>query len=140
MKIFFSTILLILLSFLLKSQPALLWEERYEIEKIETAGSSFDVPLLRVDSENNVIVSSIKADAVGHDDIVILKYNSEGELLWDFIYGGEMLLDDFVEAFAIDSENNIIVTGGSYTKLEGDFDLFYAEFDQFILKYLLMVI
>jgi len=65
-----------------------------------------------VDSDNNIIVTGQIYDYHDDDnyyDYLTIKYNPAGNVLWSRIYDSGN--DDFARDVAIDSENNIIVSG-----------------------------
>ena len=120
------------------SQPGLLWETSYEVKQLNlsTTQSTLpldgysDLPLLQFDPHGNLLVNTTTPDTKGNDDVILLKYSSEGDLLWEFKYGGESSSMDFADDFIIDSEGNIVITGGSYLESEKG----SKEYNHFILK------
>ena len=71
----------------------------------------FDVA---VDSQNNVVVTGLSWNAcgTGGDDYLTIKYDSNGNVKWMKIYSGTSY--DWAFGAAVDSQDNVIVTGGSY--------------------------
>ncbi|MHA1291703.1 MAG: hypothetical protein ACTSQJ_03430 [Promethearchaeota archaeon] len=65
---------------------------------------------LTVGSNDDIyVIGSTKSFGSGDHDIVVLKYNSSGSLLWSRIWGGIGL--DRANGIAIDSSNNIYAIG-----------------------------
>ena len=79
-----------------------------------------------IDSANNIIVTGrTDSDGAGGADFLIAKYNSAGALQWDRTLGGTGT--DVGNAVAIDSANNIIVTGQTNSDGAGGTDLLIAK-------------
>jgi uncharacterized delta-60 repeat protein len=91
-------------------------------------GASSDVGYgIAIDSGDNVYVTgSTNSQGAGSDDIVIAKYNSSGTIQWQRTLGGAS--SDVGYGIAIDSGDNVYVTG--YTNSEGA-----GNFDFIIVKY-----
>jgi uncharacterized delta-60 repeat protein len=72
---------------------------------------------LAVDQSNNVVVcgnSDSDADAATlNDDILLLKYDGTGNLLWQQSYSATTNSDDLVEELRINAANEIVVVGES---------------------------
>ena len=79
-----------------------------------------------VDSANNVIVvGNSFSNGFGSSDVIIVKYNSSGTLLWNVNVGGSG--PDYGRSVAVDSSDNIIAVGFSNTNSAGSFDLFITK-------------
>mgnify|MGYP005990045875 CR=1 FL=1 len=80
-------------------------------------GSGLDVARgVSIDSSDNIIVAGYTtSDGAGSYDFLIAKYNSSGTLQWDRTLGGSGT--ELAFAVAVDSSDNIIVTG--YTTSDG---------------------
>jgi hypothetical protein len=65
-----------------------------------------------VDSHNNVIVTGYVMNVHGDNDFYTIKYDSTGNKIWDITYDSGR--DDRAMDVAVDSLDNIIVTGWSY--------------------------
>ena len=65
-----------------------------------------------VDSQNNVIVTGHSYNAGTVDDYLTIKYDSNGNVQWMKSYTGTSY--DWAFGVAVDSQNNVIVTGVSY--------------------------
>ncbi|HEY5912374.1 MAG TPA: hypothetical protein VJA21_17370 [Verrucomicrobiae bacterium] len=66
-----------------------------------------------IDHNNDVLVTGYSSGAQ-NADYVTIKYSSAGQPLWTNRYNGPANGGDDPTAVAIDSRNNVIVTGGSY--------------------------
>ena len=81
-----------------------------------------------VDSLGNIIIVGYTAsDGAGINDILITKYNSTGALQWERILGGTG--NDIGYAVAVDSLDNIIVTGYTTSDGAGSADFLIAKYN-----------
>lgn len=106
------------------------YSEEGALEELLSFGSANEelLKFMEVDNDGNIIVSmvfteSISIDGVeyisnGGQDVLLLKFNSEFNLLWTKHYGTG--LTDYVRGMGIDGDGNIVVTGKF--KYELDFD------------------
>jgi hypothetical protein len=86
-----------------------LWTNRYN-----GPGNGDDhANAVAVDSSNNVIVTGQSYNGTNLDYATI-KYSSAGIPLWTNRYDGPEHYDDNASAVAVDSSNNVIVTGSPY--------------------------
>jgi uncharacterized delta-60 repeat protein len=98
-----------------------LWIRQYNLTNDDGAEG------IAVDKLDNIIVTGyIVGDSTGAD-IHVVKYNPEGDILWTQTYSnGKREFGEFGVGIAIDSKNNIIVTGrtsynfGDYITLKYD--------------------
>jgi hypothetical protein len=79
-----------------------------------------------VDSQNNVIVTGYIMNATGNHDYYTIKYDSGGNKMWDTTYDSGR--DDRAMDVAIDSLDNIIVTGWSYNT-SGNYDYYTIKYN-----------
>ena len=103
--------------------------------QIGTAG--IDVAYgVTTDSEGNVFVTGYTEDnlggkSAGNDDLFLLKYDTEGTLIWKTQVGSSSY--EFARDLATDAEGNIYMTGYTLGDLEGknagSYDLFIIKFD-----------
>jgi len=91
------------------SSGVLQWVKRYD----RSGGDDFgwDIAL---DQNNNVCVTGFASDIITGADIVTLKYDNLGNQQWVSIYSGETDNSDEARSIAIDTLNNIYVTGYSW--------------------------
>lgn len=96
----------------------LVWERRYD----RAPDSYYEyVTGMVLDNEENIIVTSFSETATRYEapyiyylsDIVILKYTSDGDLLWRSQYNGPASGDDRTTDVAVDMSGNIFVSGRS---------------------------
>jgi uncharacterized delta-60 repeat protein len=80
---------------------------------------------IAVDSNDSAIVTGRWSTDGAGEDYITIKYDSNGNLLWSRTYDGGSL--DWPFGVAVDSNNNIIVTG--YSTLGGDKDYFTIKYD-----------
>jgi len=67
---------------------------------------------LAVDGSNNVVVTGSSRGSGSSDDFATIKYSSAGVPLWTNRYNGPVHIDNG-KAIALDTNNNVIVTGSS---------------------------
>ena len=82
------------------------WVQRYN-------GPGNEAYAVAVDGSNNVIVTGYSYGSGSSDDYAIIKYSSAGVPLWTNLYNGPGNGGDFAYAVAVDTSNNVIVTGYS---------------------------
>ena len=86
-----------------------LWTNRYN-----GPGNGDDYAMaMAVDGSNNVIVAGQSVGSGSGYDYATIKYSSAGVPLWTNRYNGPGNTNDYAEAMAVDSSNNVIVTGES---------------------------
>ena len=83
---------------------------------------SYDVA---VDSYNNIFVTGGEYDSYGYYQYLTVKYDPSGKKIWEKTYDFSDYYDD-AYAIAVDSQNNIIVTGYIYNN---------SQYDYFTIKY-----
>ena len=71
------------------------------------------------------------------DDVFIAKFSNEGVLIWSTYFGG--MWTDYGRAVVIDSENNIIITGATYSydfpTLNAYDQYYHGHYDVFLSKF-----
>jgi hypothetical protein len=87
-------------------------------------GDAEDMPrAVAVDRSNNVIVTGYSFGsryAPHNEDYLTIKYSSDGVPLWTNRYNGPGNSDDSAGALAVDGDNDVIVTGGSFNGTNSD--------------------
>jgi len=111
------------------SEGVPLWTNRYN-----GPGNGNDSSCaVAVDGSNNVIVTGYSAangSVPFNYDYVTIKYSNTGVPLWTNRYNGPGNSDDNATAVAVDSSNNVIVTG--YSDVEGGY---VGNYDYTTIKY-----
>src|SRR5687767_5533371 len=74
---------------------------------------------LIVDAAGNVYVTGHSQNAAGDDDIVTIKYNTDGVELWQHRYD-ESGNGDWASGLAIDAAGNVFVTGHTHDGTTAD--------------------
>jgi hypothetical protein len=82
-----------------------------------------------VDARGNAFVTGHAAVAAGNDDIVTLKYDSAGTLLWQSRFAGTRAGLENARALTLDASGNPVVTGISYTQGEAGSDIRTLKYD-----------
>jgi Secretion system C-terminal sorting domain/Beta-propeller repeat len=77
---------------------------------------------LQVDNSNNIYVLVSSSISYINNDIVVLKYNSSGTLLWQHHFDGVSHLNDFPCSIAVSSNKSIYVTGSTEVS-SGNYDI-----------------
>lgn len=87
----------------------LLWAVRYN-----GPGNSNDwAKSIALDSKGNIVISGTCEDLSWNGDYTTIKYDANGNMLWQAHYDGPAHGDDYTSAMIIDSNDNILVTGYS---------------------------
>ena len=92
------------------------WVQRYH----DPGNTNASASAIAVDGSNNVIVTDSFGGANGYDYATI-KYSSAGVPLWTNRYNGPANRDDEASAVAVDSSDNVIVTGYSWNGSDNDY-------------------
>jgi hypothetical protein len=91
-----------------------LWNVTYE----DSTGGETAVDFA-IDDDNNIYVTGHKNGIDSWSDIVTVKYDSNGNHLWDIVYQSPSWADVSESVgLAIDSSNNVYITGFSYYSTE----------------------
>ncbi|HJW28578.1 MAG TPA: SBBP repeat-containing protein, partial [Saprospiraceae bacterium] len=88
----------------------LLWEQRYN----GPSNGDDQVSALVVDEQGNVYVTGNSMGNGTGSDYATLKYDSNGNLLWEQRYNGPGNYYDYAYALALDKQGNVYVTGASW--------------------------
>ena len=80
------------------------------------------------DTAGNIYVAgATQSFGAGGSDVLLLKYNAAGTLLWTKTWGGSAT--DYATAVAVDSAGGVYVTGGTDSFSAGWRDVFLLKFD-----------
>ncbi len=102
----------------------IVWDRRYD-----GPGSDEDAASdIAVDSMGNVYVTGYVYQFSTRHDYITIKYNSTGYALWMRRYDGPGIGRDYANAIALDSNQNVYVTGRSYDP-DSDFDYCTIKYD-----------
>ena len=91
-------------------------------------GNDFVYSMVK-DSFNNIYVTGAVTGTGTLTDIVTIKYSGEGNELWNVSYNGISNGDDIPVAVRLDGDNNVIVSGKSYSD-STDFDYVTIKYSQ----------
>src|SRR6266545_4229950 len=93
------------------------WVSRYHASR----GLANEAGAIAVDNSSNVYVTGFTDNPSGFVDYATIKYDSVGKEQWVAIYDGPGTNDDVPARIAVDSSENVYVTGRSFG-LDGNFD------------------
>jgi len=113
-KILFSIVVLFVTN-QLSTQPIPEWSSKISSGFKYT---SQDNPHIKWDNSGDLILVGSKFDESSLEDILIVKYSSNGTILWQRQFNGTKSLIDKAKDFEIDAYNNIIITGLTYVDSE----------------------
>lgn len=65
----------------------------------------------KTDDQQNVYVAGSTINSWGHHDIILQKFDRDGELLWQQTHHGLAELNDMAADLFIDDQHNVYVTG-----------------------------
>jgi uncharacterized delta-60 repeat protein len=101
-----------------------------EVELVELWHKAYDSGYgdcahdVAVDSEDNIIVTGYTTNEAGNTSYYTIKYDKDGNEIWSKSYDGGN--DDEAYGVAVDSEDNIIVTGFSQNATGNGMDNYYT--------------
>ena len=85
-------------------------------------GFSYAPQMIVLDATGNVYIISTRYSESTGIDYITIKYSNDGKELWIARYNGPGPSSDYPYALAVDSEENVYVTGLSYSeKTNGDY-------------------
>jgi hypothetical protein len=93
------------------SSGSLRWDRRYD----GPASGTDSAVAVAVDACEHVYVAGVSTDPVTGADFTVLKYDSEGNLIWERRYAGQGDAEDSPVAMKLDQHGNVYVTGTSET-------------------------
>jgi uncharacterized delta-60 repeat protein len=104
---------LILLYLFIPSASAQFINEQW-VARYNSSGSNYDVAhALAVDANGNVYVTGESEGNGTHHDYYTIKYDASGNEKWAARYNGPDIYNDTANALAVDSDENVYVTGSS---------------------------
>lgn len=109
---------------ILKYDPAgaLLWSVTYDHNGTVT-GKNDDISIvLRCDEDNNIYAGGTSQSTSGGNDYIVLKYDSNGNLIFEKRYSGPGYRSDIIHDLKLDASGNIYVTGESGFSTGGSSD------------------
>jgi hypothetical protein len=74
---------------------------------------------IAVDDSDNIYVTGYTYVPAGNYDIITIKYNKDGAMIWDRIFQGPSNGDDVINAMVVDSIGNVYLTGSSFVSGNG---------------------
>jgi hypothetical protein len=93
----------------LSDNAAYFWVERYS----GPLNSWNRATAIAMDSAGNVYVTGISWVEDNADDYATIKYDTDGNVIWEARYNGSSNSSDFAHAIAVDVAGNVYVTGKS---------------------------
>jgi uncharacterized delta-60 repeat protein len=107
------------------SAGELLWAKRYN----GAANSHDEAEALALDAAGNVHVAGSTTTADDFADLVAIKYDTDGNLIWVRQYDGPAGYEDDVNGMAVDTAGNVYLTGTSMNSM------WYGTNDYVTVKY-----
>ncbi len=97
--------------------------------KYNGPGNGADIPVsLSLTSDSHVILTGNSRGEETQQDIVTLKYDPQGKLVWESRYNGPGNDEDIPTAMTVDQQGNIFVTGYSYGS-DTNYDYITLKYD-----------
>ncbi|MEX2485324.1 MAG: S8 family serine peptidase [Brumimicrobium sp.] len=100
----------------LNSQLVLQWEEHFDSENLNDKGNG-----VKVDNQGNIIVAGYTSTIEEGENYIILKYDSNGSLIWGKEYNSEFNGDDRANQLVINNQDEIFATGFSMNQNNKDY-------------------
>jgi len=125
MRVLMITLLTLVLSLNLKSQPPVSWLRQY----VSGNSPAFDFAYsMTLDGSNNIIVTGSSWGTNQLPDLVTIKYNGAGDTLWVRRWNGPGDNWDIARAITVDQSGNIFITGETYSTTNF-FDFITIKYD-----------
>jgi len=80
-----------------------------------------------LDSQGNIYIVGVSNDGVNHDELILIKFNSLGELQWYRTWGGDD--SESGNGVVVDSLDNIYIAGSTQNFGAGSFDMVLVKYD-----------
>ncbi|MBT3228202.1 MAG: T9SS type A sorting domain-containing protein [Candidatus Marinimicrobia bacterium] len=78
------------------------------------AGLNNDFPNdIAIDPEGNIFIGGYSYSATVESDFATLKFDNDGNLVWDVLFNGSAWADDWITDIALDDSGNVYVAGVS---------------------------
>lgn len=92
-------------------------------------GNGDDMPVnVLCEDSNNIYIAGTGKNSNGSIDVILLKYNSTGEIRFSKYYNGSSSDEDRATSAALDASGNVIISGVSITPQNG-FDYLTLKYD-----------
>ena len=106
------------------SSGNILWMRSYNgSANLSDGGNS-----IAIDRANNVYISGYVTKTPVNTDIVLLKYNPYGDLIWDKEFSGSANLNDFGGSVVTDDSGNVFLSGNTSHTVSGS-DITLIKYD-----------
>ena len=106
------------------SSGNILWMRSYNgSANLSDGGNS-----IAIDRANNVYISGYVTKTPVNTDIVLLKYNPDGDLIWDKEFSGSANLNDFGGSVVTDDSGNVFLSGNTSHTVSGS-DITLIKYD-----------
>jgi subtilisin family serine protease len=83
----------------------------------------------KTDAQRNVYVAGSTLNTSNNNDIILQKFNRDGDLLWEQTFNGAANMDDMAADMFVDNSMNIYVTGTSVASANSSFDLVVLKYN-----------
>ena len=112
------------------ASPAMGQVQEEWVARYNGSGSGWDSAYrLAVDSGGNVYAAGWAYDSATGYDYLTIKYDRNGNLLWERRYDGSAGRTDWIAGLAVDGAGNVYVTGSSIDSATG-YDIATLKYDQ----------
>lgn len=89
----------------------------------------FHQNVTKTDTQRNVYVAGSTLNPSNNNDIILQKFNRDGDLLWEQTFNGAADMDDMAADMFVDNSMNIYVTGTSVASPNSSFDLVVLKYN-----------
>ena len=100
------------------------WVKRYD----NSLSSDF-ASLIKVDNNGDIYVGGETVSIITGFDILIVKYNPSGNMLWQKNFNSYSNYEDRISDMTLDSQGNLIVSGYTHRINGSDFDVIIVKYD-----------
>ncbi|MHA1276711.1 MAG: hypothetical protein ACTSQ8_05960 [Candidatus Helarchaeota archaeon] len=81
---------------------------------------------IAIDGNSLYLVGTTKSIGAGMEDVLLAKYDLDGQLIWNHTWGGDQ--NDRGYGIAVDGAHNIVITGNTWSSGAGESDAFIAKY------------